>query len=211
MNENTDERDELEVELPVTARVDDADFEDAADEELEDDDTLSPEFQERLDALRAEFGEDNVKDLLADVEFNDKAAEVILDAERQIRALSNQYGNKIRFYMHREPNDDMYVLRSLALQEWKTPWLELLRPGADLDKYGNDVLQACMVYPSFDQTDWEYKGAPLLNAPQFFTKSRLLATFFQFEFASDKDYKYDFKVEDVDNAVTVAKRKKPSL
>jgi hypothetical protein len=168
----------------------------------------------KLAELRDEFGENSVTDLLVDTAMDSSVAQAVLDAEPRLRAISQQFSGKAHFMMHREPNGDLYILRTLKPSEWNASWLQLLAGRDDVfEQHAPAVLAACMVYPSFDETDWEYEGLPKLNAPLGMTRTRLLTTFFQSEMGDmSQPNSITFETAHLDNAIRAAgKSAKKSL
>lgn len=173
------------------------------------------EVEARLEELKEEFGE-KLTELIVEVEFNQESADFLMSAEERLREADVSMSGKAFFYMHREPNGDWYVMRNLKPSEFSTEWLTLLDQQNYLkafNKHADDLLRATMVYPRFEETDWEYEGGGKLNAPQPLTKSRLVGAFFDYELSTNPEQdNIRFRPGEIDTAVSVAKRKKkPSL
>lgn len=172
------------------------------------------EIMAKLEELKKEFGASKVTELMVDVALDEEVAAFLLDAEPTLRSWLKNFGGKIRFVMHREPNGDYYVLRNLLPREWKTQWLEILTGREDIfAKYCDEILKICMVFPTFENTDWDYDGLPKMNAPIGLTKSRLVGAFLQSELPADPNQPTSvaFNGAALDDASTVARRHKPSL
>lgn len=174
---------------------------------------LPEEVLDKLEALKTEFGEANLTELMVDVHLDEDIADFVLAAESRLRAQNQALNGKARFLMHREPNADLYILRNLKPSEWNTAWLQILAGQEEaFDRHADAILTACMVYPQFDETDWDYEGGGKLNAPLGMTKSRLVGQFFDNELTDpNQPSSVAFTEANLDNAAKVARRHKPSL
>lgn len=203
--------DTTDVEADVDIDTEAADVEE--DTELE---SLTPEEQDRYQALQDEFGED-LTDLIVDTEFDKEVAEFLLVAEQRLKEVQETYGDKVSFYMHRDPGPrkDHYILRTLAPSEWNANWLSIMSGTSEaMEMYLDDLLEACMVYPSFEETAWEWENDKL-HAPDGLTKGRLAGKFFDMVLPDRNTATgVAFGSQEVSKAVDVAKRRrkpKPGL
>lgn len=146
-------------------------------ESLED--KLRLELEARYKELVSEYGENNITGMMAEVCFQEDVAKTYLDASEEISKIAAKYNNKVRFYVHREPNDEIYIMHSLPPNEFKSNWLSIYsgQEGA-VDLYGDQILQSMMLYPKYNAVDWEYNDAGKVYAPMALTKNRLIATIF---------------------------------
>lgn len=176
-------------------------------------DPLSAEIEAKLTELKNMFGEENVTEIVADVYFDPDVAAFVMECEDVMKTRSEALNNKARFFLHREPNGDLYLLNNLKPSEWKTQWLQILTGDQSAaDKYGDEILKASMLYPSFDQTDWDYEGGEKMHRPMGLTKSRLIGTFFTYEIQDPtQDNTVAFDSKSIDTALAAAKSAKPSL
>lgn len=180
-----------------------------AEEEI----SYTAEEQQRLDALIEKFGEENITELMVETEFGGKGtADFLLKAAGPLEQLNRQFNEKLRFYLHREPNGEIYILRSVKPSEFKSQWIEVFagKEGA-FDMYAEQILGTTMAYPAYHQTDWEYDDPNKINAPVGLTKPRIIQTFFMNEMPMQEMPSFAFKPEDIENAIEVAKSNKVSL
>lgn len=175
------------------------------------------EFQEVYDDLEEEFGD--VTDLLIDVYYDPRVRKFLLEHHERIAEINRERGGKARFYFHREPTDEIYLLLSPRPSEFNTAWLSMRTPEYAVqafEKFSDGLLRVVMEYPEYDDVDWDLDGSGVY-APMGLTKSRLIDTFFEHELIDrDEQNTAAFGGEDVDDAVEVANRRnrrteKPSL
>jgi hypothetical protein len=176
---------------------------------------LDPEVQSKLEDLREEFGE--LSELLVDVAFNETVADFLIDAEEVIRHHAEKRGGKARFYIHREgPTEELYLLLSPKPAQFNSAWMQMQNPNPEMamqayERYVDDILKTVMVYPKYQNVDWNLDGTGVYQ-PMGLTKSRLVDTFFSYEMNDPNEpNSVAFSDEEVDDAVNVAQRDKPSL
>lgn len=208
---------ETETDAEETTASEEADAEVSPDENiasqvLQEAQNPQEEIEEELADLEDEFGE--LTELLVDVQFNEDRAEFFLDALPTIKQLVEDFAGKARFYMHQEPNDDIYLLVSPKPSQFNAAWLSMRNPQVGMEafeKYADDLLKATMAYPSYQEVDWEITGNGMY-APMALTKSRLVDTFFFYEMVDPNEPNtVAFTQDELDSAETIAKRTKPSL
>lgn len=176
------------------------------------------DWKQAYQELEEEF--DDVTDILVDVRFDDDVAEFFLEHKDHILQISKERAGKARFYIHREPNDELYLLLSPKPDEFNASWLSMRNPKIGLqafEKFGDGLLEVVMEKPTFEDVDWQLDGSGVY-APMGLTKSRLIDTFFFYELVDPQEQnKVAFTENEVEDAATVAKRtvdkkkRKPSL
>lgn len=208
--------DELEekgvVEQALSGGGNDAVFENYGEEEQ----TPEQDFKEVYDELEEEFGD--VTDILIDVYYDPRVRNFLLKHHERIAEINRERANKARFYFHREPTDEIYLLLSPRPSEFNTAWLAMRTEYAKqaYDKYADGMLRTIMEYPKYDDVDWDLNGDGIY-APMGLTKSRLIDTFLKHELVDPEEQNTAaFEGNDVDDAMTVANRRdkrtdKPSL
>jgi hypothetical protein len=178
-------------------------------------DEASDEFTLRLEALREEFG-DALTDVIVDAEFDEAVAEFLIGANDRLGEVIESTRGRASFYLHREPGPkkDHYILRTVRPQEFKAQWVTMIsgQPEA-FERYEEEFLRAVMLYPSFDEVDWDWDDDTKLHSPDAFTKGRLVSKYFDFTLPDPQAPSgVAFGASDVGPAVDVARRKKkPSL
>ncbi|RME29034.1 MAG: hypothetical protein D6800_03205 [Candidatus Zixiibacteriota bacterium] len=182
------------------------------EEEKED---VQAQYEDMLARLQEELGVDRVPPIVADVALSDEIAAFLLKAEDRITELVKATGGKVDFYLHREPNNDLYLLRSLKPSEWNSTWFGILMQNIteeQRDAYVDQLLSACMVYPSYDETAWDWEPEKI-NAPSGMTKNRLVGTFFENNIQDpNTPSSVAFDPGEAQAAIDVARKKqKPSL
>lgn len=175
---------------------------------------LDNEVQEQLESLRDEFGE--LSEILVDAAFNENVAEFLLDASDVISKHLDERAGKARFYMHREPNDDLYLLLSPKPAQFNSAWLQMQsrQPQAAVqafERYADDILKTIMIKPRFQDVDWNLDGNGV-NAPMGMTKSRIVDTFLSYEMNDPNEPTSTvFSEDEVDSAMEAAKKEQPSF
>lgn len=185
-----------------------------ADQPNMDASDLNAEVRSELNELQEEFGE--LSEILVDAVFNEHVAEFLIECEPVIQKFIDKRGGKARFYMHREPNDDLYLLLSPKPAQFKATWLQMQNPQPEVaveafERYADDILKTIMIKPSFNEVDWNLDGTGV-NAPMGMTKSRIVDTFLSYEMNDPEEPTSSvFSEDEVDSAMEAAKRDKPSF
>jgi len=176
---------------------------------------IQREIEERYAQLVKEltelYGEERVTDLVLDAYVNPRVAEFLLEAEPALRRVLEEVGPKTVMWLHHEPNGDLYLLRALRPDEWMTRWLALISPKAAeaFDQYGEQILRLIMVYPSYDEVDWDWSGKGK-NTPAASLKWRLVYSMIERELQEPVNHGTDvpFRPDELDTALDAAKRRK---
>lgn len=171
------------------------------------------QIDEEMDKLREEFGED-LPPLLVDVHFDEDVADFFLEALPRVKE-QMQKRKKTRFYIHQEdPTQEYYLMISPAPANFNAAWVAMQNPQTAqqaFDQYADQMLQEILLYPRYDEIDWEQTGDGMYT-PLGLTKTRLIDTFFQHERNDpQRPSSVAFDGTDVDEAKELAEREKPSF
>lgn len=171
-------------------------------------DAVEARVKEMIEELEAEYGAENVTELLVEAAYNDEVAEFLLAAEAHITETIREVGKKVRFHLHPEANGDLYILRTLKHNEWNSAWMRILTgQPEEFAKHGDAMLQLVMVYPSFEETDWDWTGEGI-NTPEGMVRQRLVGTIFDAEMAQAQAEPVSFGTEELPNVTQAARKRK---
>lgn len=174
--------------------------------------TAQEKVQEVADQLEEDY--DEVPDLFLDLKIDETTAEFYLDALPRIRKVLDHRNGKAQFYVHREPNDDLYLMLGPKPSEFKTQWVQMQNPNTGpeaFERYADDLLEAVLLYPRYGEIDWQLSGDGM-KTPMSMTKQRLVNTFFFYETHDPQQpHTAQFDESHVEDGAEIARSEKPSL
>ena len=205
-----------DIERPLEDQDADAQNLDAVEDTADDDihplptaeDAVEARVKEMIEELEAEYSAENVTELLVEAAYNDEVAEFLLAAEAHITETIREVGKKVRFHLHPEANGDLYILRTIKHNEWNSAWMRILTgQPEEFAKHGDAMLQLVMVYPSFEETDWDWSGEGI-NTPEGMVRQRLVGTIFDAEMAQAQAEPVSFGTDELPNVTKAARKRK---
>lgn len=172
--------------------------------------------QEKIDQVAEELEEEygQVPDIFVDLKLGEDISEFFLGALPKVRRLLEKRSGKANFYIHREPNDEFYLMLGPKPSEFRTQWVQIRNPQSGpevFERYADDLLETVMFAPSYEEVDWNLTGDGV-RTPMSLTKQRLVNTFFFYEtFDPNEPHTAQFDDSVVEDAEEIARSEKPSL